>query len=78
MYSTGSCALLINGKRVLCCGKFKFRKREMVSSSLAGGNVMEITNFVKFVRQILGGTTLFKHLNIKTALKNVTQTLKGN
>ena len=39
---------------------------------------MEITNFVKIVRQILGGTTLFKHLNIKTALKNVTQTLKGN
>ena len=36
----------------MCCGKFKFRKREMVNGSLAGGNAMKIANFVKFIRQI--------------------------
>ena len=40
------------GKKILFCGKFNFGKREVVSGSLAGGNVIRIGNFMKFVRQI--------------------------
>ena len=49
----------------LCCGKFRFRKRQMVSCSLAGVNVMKIANFVKFVRQIGRGGIIetFEHQN---------------